>query len=184
RSISYCPIQDQDEGFELVVSHEAGGHGLAKLADEYINYSLSIPNDVYDHYHAMQEYGWYKNVDFTHSPEFVKWSRFLVDDRYADEDLGVYEGACTYAYGAWRPSRTSIMRSENTGYNAPSREAIYYTIHKLAYGDEWQYDYEEFVRFDKQSQAAGHAVVHHRTKKNPNTPERVPAPPVFMGEIR
>ena len=33
-------------------------------------------------------------------------------------------------------------------YNAPSREAIYYRIHKLAYGASWKYDYETFVSWD------------------------------------
>ena len=34
------------------------------------------------------------------------------------------------------------------GFNAPSREAIYNRIHKLAYGESWQFDYEEFVGWD------------------------------------
>ena len=33
-------------------------------------------------------------------------------------------------------------------YSVPSREAIYKRIHKLAYGDSWQYDYETFVQQD------------------------------------
>ena len=42
----------------------------------------------------------------------------------------------------------SIMRYNTGGFNAPSREAIYYRIHKLAYGDSWEYDYEEFAEWD------------------------------------
>jgi hypothetical protein len=39
--------------------------------------------------------------------------------------------------------------NDNTGeFNAPSREAIYYRIHKLAYGASWTYNYEEFVAWD------------------------------------
>ena len=42
------------------------------------------------------------------------------------------------------------MRDSYNGYgfNAPSREAIYYRIHRIAYGPEWEYDYEEFVKYD------------------------------------
>jgi hypothetical protein len=40
------------------------------------------------------------------------------------------------------------MRYNTGGYNAPSREAIYYRIHKLAYGADWQYDFEKFVEYD------------------------------------
>ncbi len=41
------------------------------------------------------------------------------------------------------------MRNIRNGFNAPSREAVWYRIHKLAYGDEWEYDYEEFVKYDE-----------------------------------
>lgn len=41
------------------------------------------------------------------------------------------------------------MNDGNGSFNAPSREAIYYRIHKLAYGPEWEYDYEEFVKWDQ-----------------------------------
>ena len=49
------------------------------------------------------------NVDFTGNPEEVLWKGFLLDERYQAEGLGVFEGACTYEAGAWRPSPTSIM---------------------------------------------------------------------------
>ena len=57
------------------------------------------------------------------------------------------------------------MRHNTGGFNAPSREAIYYRIHKLAYGDSWQYDYEKFVEYDAinrkigAEQAATHTMV-------------------------
>ena len=62
--------------------------------------------------------------------------------------MGVFEGAATWQTGVWRPSETSIMLSNEGVFNAPSREAIYYRIHKLAYGMEWVYDYETFVEYD------------------------------------
>ena len=96
----------------------------------------------------LGEYGWYKNIDFTSDPTQVKWYYFLTDQRYAGEGLGVYEGAFTYWTGAYRPTYNSIMNTNVGGFNAPSREAIYYRIHKLAYGADWQYDYEEFVEWD------------------------------------
>ena len=40
------------------------------------------------------------------------------------------------------------MNSTDSGFNAPSREAIYYKIHKLAYGRNWEYNYEDFVTYD------------------------------------
>ena len=41
------------------------------------------------------------------------------------------------------------MNDNCGGFNAPSREAIYYRIHKLAYGPDWEYDYETFVAYDQ-----------------------------------
>lgn len=40
------------------------------------------------------------------------------------------------------------MRNAQGGFNAPSREAIYYRIHKLAFGKEWEYNHESFVKWD------------------------------------
>ena len=67
-------------------------------------------------------------------------------------DIGVYEGGRTYQYGVYRPTDISIMSGGSYyleyGFNAPSRETIYNRIHKLAYGEDWEYDYEEFVQWD------------------------------------
>ena len=78
----------------------------------------------------------------------VKWAKFLTDTRYQNEGLGVFEGGLTYWSGVWKPTKTSVMLDNQGGFNAPSREAIYYRIHKLAYGADWQYDYEKFVEWD------------------------------------
>ena len=71
--------------------------------------------------------------------------------RYRFEGLGAYEGGDTYWRGVWRPTYNSIMRDNTGGFNAPSREAIYYRIHKLAYGNSWRYSYEEFVAWDSRN---------------------------------
>jgi hypothetical protein len=146
-SIAYFPTSSDVTTFDGLVSHEAGGHGFAKLADEY-DYPGTISEEEVDYHKKIGQFGWWKNVDFTDEPSMVKWAKFITDDRYASEGIGVYEGACTYQYGAWRPTEQSIMRHNIGGFNAPSREAIYYRIHKLAYGDDWQYNYEDFVAWD------------------------------------
>jgi len=146
-SVAYFPIGDDDEGLAQLVHHEAGGHGFAKLDDEY-SYDGEISQAEIEGKKNVGPLGWWKNVDFTSDPDEVKWTRFLRDERYKFDGLGVFEGACTYSKGAWRPTENSIMRHNTGGYNAPSREAIWYRIHKLAYGESWQYDYEEFVAYD------------------------------------
>lgn len=149
-SVAYFPKGTDQEMFAQLLHHEANGHGFAKLADEYAYEDMGeIPSPVADDHRRQQnDWGWWKNVDFTSDVTQVRWANFIEDERYVNEGLGAYEGGLTYWSGVWRPTQTSIM-VDNTGvFNAPSREAIYYRIHKLAYGDDWEYDYEKFLEYD------------------------------------
>ncbi len=147
-----------DDCFSSLVAHEFG-HGFAKLADEYIVYGGMMENWEKEEYLRLSnKYGWWSNLDFTDNSTTIKWSRFLTDERYAGT-VGIYEGA-TYANGCWRPSEYSIMHNDAVGamFNAPSREAIYKRINRLAFGEEWQYDYETFVEYDQKNTAAEKAA--------------------------
>ena len=157
-AVCYCPMIYglEDDMFRRVLCHEAGGHGFAKLMDEYSYQEMgAMPeSEIQTHQTWQEELGWAMNVDFTPNSQEVVWSRFLYDERYQGADaygetLGIYQGACTYWSGAYRPTNESMRRSNKNGFNAPSREAIYKRIMKLAYGDNWNYDYEEFVAFDQ-----------------------------------
>lgn len=149
-SISYFPKGGDTETFAQLLHHEALGHGFAKLADEYAYEEFgAVPEStVALHQEQQSNWGWWKNIDFTNDPASIRWSRLLLDERYQYDGLGAFEGGLTYWTGVWRPTENSIMRYNTGGFNAPSREAIYYRIHKLAYGDEWEYDYEKFVEWD------------------------------------
>lgn len=138
-----------------IVAHEAGGHGFAKLLDEYIynGEEVDIPEEALeafrqwlnDEYHSI---GWGMNVAATNNPDEVPWAHFLKDERYKDE-IGIYQGAWYYPNNLWRPSENSIMNEHNyTWFNAPSREAIYKRVMQLSEGEGWTYDYEKFVEFD------------------------------------
>ncbi len=157
-TVSYVPTCGNDYGFRGLILHEAGGHGFAKLADEYSNSEIRrIPQNYITRYENEAQYGWWKNADFTDDLSKIKWSKFINDSRYLAENLGAYEGGFTYWEGVWKPTYDSHMNSgigTYNAYNAPSREAIYYRIHKLAYGDEWEYDYEEFVKYDEVNRKA------------------------------
>jgi hypothetical protein len=179
-SIAYFPIGETDESMAQVLHHEAGGHGFAKLADEYAYESNgAIPTSTMIDKRNEFQYGWWKNADFTDDPVAVKWSRFLADARYRDEGLGCFEGAFTYWTGAWRPTEDSIMRHNTGGFNAPSREAIWYRIHKLAYGSSWDYDYEEFVAYDAINRTTSASTSSARSRRlEPTYPPL--APPVVI----
>ncbi|MBR0287051.1 MAG: leucine-rich repeat protein [Bacteroidales bacterium] len=130
-----------------LVKHEAGGHAFAKLADEYDAYSAPATESEVDMGKVSHQRGENRNIDYTSNPADVLWAKFISDSRYEKEQIGVFEiGTNT---GRYRPSRLSIMNDCFGGYNAPSREAIYYRIHKLAYGPEWEYNYEDFVKWDQ-----------------------------------
>ena len=186
-AIGYCPMIDHinSENFRRVLCHECIGHGFTKLLDEYAYESQgTIPASEIESTRRMQQMGWAANVDFTNSRENVLWKQFINDARYKGKDafgeeLGVYEGACTYWRGAYRPTNQSMMNSNIHGFNAPSREAIYKRIMKVAYGSQWQYDYEEFVNFDlkhlPQPRSAG-----SRSAEENRIPQ-LPAP-IFVGK--
>jgi hypothetical protein len=149
-SISYFPKGGDPATFAQLLHHEALGHGFAKLADEYAYESNGqiLVSTVDLHKEQQTNWGWWKNIDFTNDSTTIRWSRLLLDERYQYDGLGAFEGGLTYWTGVWRPTENSIMRDNTGGFNAPSREAIYYRIHKLAYGEEWKYDYEKFVEYD------------------------------------
>ena len=146
-SRAYCAGRNAEE-LAQTIRHEAGGHGFGKLADEYDNrFGTYTGGSLADSYAI----GHNKNIAVTSNPNSVPWAKYLKDSRYAAEELGVYEGANGYSKGVYRSSINSIMK-DNTGFfNAPSREAIYYRMHKLAYGASWTYNHETFVSQDKKN---------------------------------
>lgn len=148
-AVAFCTMEADKASRRATLNHEAGGHGFAKLEDEY-GYSNNgaIPAEEVENHILASKNGWWKNVDFTSDPTRVKWAKYLEDSRYRYDGLGVFEGGCTYWSGVWRPTENSIMRYNTGGFNAPSREAIWYRLHKLAYGKGWTYNHEEFVEYD------------------------------------
>ena len=112
------------------------------------------------------------------------WAKFIADEDYQYDGLGVFEGACLYTTGAYRATEESMMYHNEGPFNAPSREAIYYHLHKLAYGNSWQYDYDAFKQYDavnrKTSPSASQSSVGRgRIPVNPLCPEPLPSP-VFI----
>ena len=154
-ALTYFSLCGDDALFANLLIHEAAGHGFGKLGDEYFSSGNgAITNYYYYEIKDFEQWGWFKNVDATVgdalTAQTIKWKHFLSDSRYSDL-VGIYEGAYSFAKNAYRPSDNSIMRhvKESDGkFNAPSREAIYYRIHKLAYGDSWTYNFEDFATWD------------------------------------
>lgn len=181
KAIAYIPTTYNDvKEFSQTMRHEAGGHGFAKLADEYY-YSGTIPSS------EISSYQWWynaighgSNVDVTNDPAKIHWSHFLSDSRYTGQ-VGVYQGALTYQYGAYRPTDESIMRHNIGGYNAPSREAIYKRIMRLSEGDSWEYDYETFVAYDAVNRSNTSQAYYREELRDFDERTFIPlAPPVLV----
>lgn len=159
-SVAYCPyVYNDNQIFSEMIHHEAGGHGFAFLADEYSNGGTITTAEIQVQQELYDLYGWNANVDFTSNLPQIKWSHIAADSRYANENIGAYEGGLTYAYGVYRPTETSIMMYNVGQYNAPSREAIYKRAMELAYGSSWTYNYENFVQFDAPSRTTTRSVL-------------------------
>jgi len=146
-TLAYSAISSDSIYLQSLILHEAVGHCIGKLDDEYSSRSSCGSKD---HVGKKQKDNWGMNTSLTNDPEKVPWAQFLKDKRYASEDLGVYEGgAGCFKEGVWRPSKTSIMKSGSPNsikFNAPSRRAIYDHVMQVTTGRTPTY--EEFVQFD------------------------------------
>ena len=151
-AIALCPIISglDSEIFRQVLVHEAIGHGLGKLADEY-GYTSNgrISKDETDEVETFHQYNWMMNVDVNNDSTHVLWSSFIGDSRFIDEGIGIYEGAYTFTSGIYRPTEESMMRSNHSPFNAPSRKAIYDRVMSLGEGRSTS-THEAFAAFDEQ----------------------------------
>ena len=196
---SYCGMYSNGDfvtfvmdGVNNTLIHEACGHGIAKLADEYVEggyESVTIPQkekETLDTYHSM-EWGWFGNVDYNSTKSTVRWSRFLNDSRYANDGLGIYEGAYTYGKGMYRSSENSMMHSNIPWFNAPSRELIYKAIMTLSEGPAWTYKYDDFVAYDAVNRTSTNtrsAVMQQSRKEMMEIREKHREPVFMKGSLR
>lgn len=177
----------KDGGTDKSLNHEAGGHGVGRLLDEYVEYGYedeTLPDDLKSiHDMEWSKFGRGANIDYHADPTEVKWAKFINDARYDTEGIGVFEGSWLYGHGAYRPTDNSMMRHGNIPFNAPSREAIYKYVMQESEGEGWTYDYETFVAFD----AAGHTefvnalnnASRRAQQKDAQSMSELTAPPVL-----
>lgn len=150
-AVSLCALIDgiDGENFRQVLVHEAIGHGFAKLADEYGYEHYGAPDDGdVRQLRRFHQWGWMVNADVADDVGSVRWSPFVADSRFASERIGCYEGAYTFALGVYRPTEESMMRSNQSPFNAPSRKAIYDKVMLLGEGLPAS-THEEFAAFDE-----------------------------------
>lgn len=136
-----------EDYYRQIIHHEVCGHAFGKLGDEYIEVPGSVLGNG-DWLKISHENNQYMNVDDTNDPDKVVWSYFLNDPNYANERIGIYEGALYVEKGAYRATDNSIMTINYGRFNAPSRRSIYQRIMELA-GET--YRLEDFLEYDKKN---------------------------------
>ena len=171
----FSSFGNHSDAFSAILQHEAGGHGFAFLADEYVSYDNAVPAEIVDEYNRLYNaYGWYSNVDFTNNPSKIRWSAFLSDTRY-EKEVGVYEGGALYSSGVWRPSANSMMNEDAPYFNAPSRWAIYKRIMELS-GETASFD--KFLEYDAVNR--GNKVSPKALQTRPTGKAHHSAPPTVI----
>ena len=156
--------------FARTLLHEFG-HAFAKLADEYaseegrgdLDYALEevAQEDLESERFFLQEMhdcGYCRNVSTESDVAQTCWADFSFDNRYHFEKLGCYEGGDYHASGVYRPMQTGIMNDYQLSsyFNVISRAMIYKRCMRIAYGDSWEFNYEDFVKFDLEKAKAAY----------------------------
>ncbi|MDE6370052.1 MAG: hypothetical protein K2K92_01020, partial [Duncaniella sp.] len=155
-AIAFCPKSDYDYPLDSrgVIQHEAGGHGFAKLADEYVYHNAFIDACTCgdgcghaDDLMKMKDWGWYDNLELTGKMHEVGWSHLIFDSRYSDI-VDIFEGGFKHSRGVFRSEQNSCMNNNIPYFSTISRESIVKRIKRYA-GEA--YDFEEFVAKDNRN---------------------------------
>ena len=141
---------DYPNDYRGLIQHEAGGHGFAKLADEYIYHRDYIQKCIcvccghVDEVLVGKFFGWYPNVSLSGKYGDIEWRHLIFDDRYQDI-VDIYEGGFYHGQGIYRPEVNSCMNNNVPYYNTYSRQKMVERIKAIA-GEK--FDFEEFVAND------------------------------------
>lgn len=209
-AISYIPVNAtlnvagkygyKGDAFPMLIQHEAVGHGIGKLADEYY-YTDILTHPEYlapteseaKGFLNFFEGGYFRNVHYDpaamgdHHVEEAEWIYpFTQDAHYAGEKLAWYTGAYVFMTKFYRPTFYSIMNAttdtRNSEFNVPSRATIYQNIMSVAVSD-WKWNYDDFAAFDRlaniPSASAKGSVTPEEDRQTPMAGGRQLAHPIY-----
>ncbi len=186
-AIAYCPMSNYGYpmNFRGVIQHEAGGHGFAKLGDEYIYHNAFIDNCICTccphvfEFNLAKAKGWYENLSLTGKMNEVPWSHFIFHEKY-NQIVDIFEGGFMHNRGVFRSEQNSCMNNDIPYYSTISREVIVKRIKAIA-GEE--YSFEEFVANDViEAGGTESAEVRSGIPATIARPAMRQSAPVFMGE--
>lgn len=157
---SFCAVVTKSaERYPLdargLIQHEAGGHGIGWLGDEYVYHNARIQNCGCDCCrHALdliddQSRGFALNLSLVGKYDEVPWRHLIFHPAYGDI-VDVYEGGYFHSRGVYRSEINSCMNNNVPYFSSWSRQLIVQRIMKLA-GEK--FDLESF--YAKDSRATG-----------------------------
>lgn len=138
-----------------LIQHEAGGHGLGWLADEYMYHQAFISKcqcfccGHVDALMADQSAGFGLNLSLNGKYKEVPWSHLIFNKNYGDI-VDIYEGGYFHSRGVYRSEYNSCMNNNVPYFSTWSRQLIVQRIMKLA-GEP--FDLDSF--YAKDSRATG-----------------------------
>ena len=187
-AIAICPMSRDAYPFDFrgIVQHEAGGHGFAKLADEYIYTNAFIescgcPNPHLPNFYAGKELGWYRNLSTNGDYKSVEWAHLFANPDYSNV-VDMYEGGYFHSRGIFRSEATSCMNNNIPYYSAISRQEMVERIKRYA-GEE--FSLAEFYAKDVRD-ASNNDFVTRSLEVEDNATTRAAAAkqmaPKFMGD--
>ena len=134
KAIAVCPMSRDAYPYDFrgIVQHEAGGHGFAKLGDEYIYHNAFIEdcNCIccrhlvgYGEFIWYKSLGWYRNLSTNGDMKSVEWSHLIYHPDYANV-VDMYEGGFYHTRGIYRSEATSCMNNNIPYYSAIQRQEM------------------------------------------------------------
>lgn len=166
-----------------IVQHEAGGHGIGWLADEYTYHYQRIQKcgcTCCGHVFELTNYqsgGFGLNLSFIGKYKEVPWSHLAFHSSYGDI-VDVYEGGYFHSRGVYRSEYNSCMNNNVPYFSTWSRQLIVQRIMKLA-GE--QFDMNSF--YAKDSRAVGRdftSTSRSGASKTPEVPVRHGNAPIMI----
>ena len=188
-AIAVCPMSRDAYPFDFrgIVQHEAGGHGFAKLADEYIYHNAFIESCTckccshLKEFYAGKALGWYRNLSTNGDYKSVEWAHLFANPDYSNI-VDMYEGGYFHTRGIFRSEATSCMNNNIPYYSAISRQEMVERIKRYA-GEE--FSLAEFYAKDVRD-ASNNDFVTRSLEVEDNATTRAAAAkqmaPKFMGD--
>ena len=134
-AIAVCPMSRDTYPYDFrgIVQHEAGGHGFAKLGDEYLyeNSFLETCSIHLPKFNMGKSLGWYRNLSMNGDMKSVEWSHLIFHPDYSNI-VDMYEGGFYHTRGIYRSEATSCMNNNIPYYSAIQRQEMVERIMKYA----------------------------------------------------